>query len=39
MTAAIGMTIGLAQWALGIILTVIVFLVLNIIGRLKSQQK
>ncbi len=39
MTAAIGMTIGLSQWALGIILTVLVFLVLNIIGRVKSQQK
>jgi putative Mg2+ transporter-C (MgtC) family protein len=35
MTAAIGATIGLSQWFLGIVLTVLVLLVLRLIGKVK----
>ena len=35
MTAAIGATIGLAEWGLGIALTALVFLVLHLMARFK----
>lgn len=35
MTAAIGATIGLSQWFLGIVLTALVLLVLRLIGKVK----
>lgn len=35
MTAAIGTTIGLAEWALGVTLTALVFLVLHLMARFK----
>lgn len=38
-TASIGATIGLAQWFLGVILTFIVFLILNLVGRLKLHSR
>jgi len=36
MTAAIGATIGLSQWFLGIVLTLLVLLVLRFIGKLEA---
>src|SRR6185503_10090812 len=38
MTAAIGATIGLRQWFLGIILTVLVFMVLRVLGKIKASR-
>ena len=35
MTAAIGATVGLSQWFLGVILTVLVLLVLRMVGKVK----
>jgi putative Mg2+ transporter-C (MgtC) family protein len=36
MTAAIGATVGLAQWFLGIVLTALVLVVLRMIGKVKA---
>lgn len=36
-TAAIGATVGLAQWFLAVVLTGLVFLVLHVIGRVKDK--
>ena len=36
MTAAIGATIGLSQWFLGTVLTLLVFLVLRFVGKVKA---
>jgi putative Mg2+ transporter-C (MgtC) family protein len=36
MTAAVGATIGLSQWFLGIVLTLLVLLVLRFIGKVKA---
>ena len=38
MTAAIGATIGLNQWFLGVVLTGLVFFVLHLMGRLKIRK-
>lgn len=37
MTAAIGATIGLAQWFLGVALTVLVLVVLRMVGKVKAR--
>jgi putative Mg2+ transporter-C (MgtC) family protein len=39
MTAAIGATIGLAQWFLGVVLTVLVLVVLRMVGKVKVHHR
>lgn len=36
MTAAIGATVGLRQWFLAVVLTVLVFIVLRVLGKVKA---
>jgi putative Mg2+ transporter-C (MgtC) family protein len=38
MTAAIGATIGLRQWFLGIVLTALVYVVLRVLGKIKASR-
>jgi putative Mg2+ transporter-C (MgtC) family protein len=37
MTSAIGATIGIGQWALGVILTLLVYAILHLLGRFKPR--
>ena len=38
MTAAIGATIGMGQWMLGVVLTALVFVILHLLGRIKPRR-